>query len=259
MPTVLLKQPPNPAPERNHRVRAVLCSAIPREQHATIEARFGCPWREAYSTTEIGPVLLSVPLEDSSTVGSGAVGRPSPGAEARVADAEGREVAPGSTGELQMRGPGMMLGYWKNPEATAAWLRDGWAHTGDLATQDQRGYYHLVGRLKEMIRRGGENISAAEVEATLAEHPAVHTAACVPVLDEIRGEEVKAFVQLQPGGQVEPEVLLGYCREKLAAFKVPRYLAFIDRLPLTPSQRVEKHRLDRTRHGAYDAATRTWS
>jgi crotonobetaine/carnitine-CoA ligase len=160
---------------------------------------------------------------------------------------------------LLMRGPGMMLGYWKNPEATAAWLRDGWAHTGDLVSQDQRGYYHLVGRLKEMIRRGGENIAAAEVEAVLTEHPAIQAAACVPVLDDIRGEEVKAFVQLQPGMRVEPEVLLGFCREKLAGFKVPRYLAFIDQFPLTPSQRVEKHRLDRTRLGAYDATTKTWN
>lgn len=261
MPTVLLKQPENAVLERGHKVRAVICSAIPPTLHAAIEARFGCIWREGYSTTEIGPACLTVPLDDASTVGSGAMGRPAPGAEARVVDPAGEEVSRGEVGELLMRGPGMMLGYWQNPEATAAWLVDGWAHTGDLVFEDERGYYHIVGRLKEMIRRGGENIASAEVEATLCEHPAVRSAACVPVADEIRGEEVKAFIQLQPGAPPEsaaPEALLAFCRGKLARFKVPRYFAYIDEFPLTPSQRVEKHRLDRTARGAWDAVVGEW-
>lgn len=258
MPIVLLKQPPDPALERGHRVRAVMCSAIPPQQHAAIEARFGCPWREAYSTTEIGPVCLSVPLDDVDSVGSGLVGHPAPGCEARVVDPDGADLPDGEPGELLMRGPGMMLGYWRNPEATAAWRRDGWAHTGDLVVRDARGYFRLVGRLKDMIRRGGENIAAAEVEAVLAEHPAVRAAACVAVPDEIRGEEVKAFLELQPGAVPGPalaEELVAHCRARLAAFKAPRYVAFVDRFPLTPSQRIEKHRLDRTPTGAYDAAT----
>jgi crotonobetaine/carnitine-CoA ligase len=261
MPIVLLKQPENPALERGHKVRAVLCSAIPPKLHATIEARFGCSWREAYSTTEIGPACLAVPLEDDLSVGSGAMGRPAAGCSARVVDSTGRDVARGEVGELLMRGPGMMLGYWRNPEATASWLVDGWAHTGDLVFEDERGYFHIVGRLKEMIRRGGENIAAAEVEAVLCEHPGVRGAACVPVLDEIRGEEVKAFVTLQPGGtpeSVTPETLLAFCRSKLARFKVPRFVAYLDEFPLTPSQRVEKHRLDRTPAGAYDDLVGRW-
>ncbi len=256
MPIVLLKQPPDPGLERGHRVRAVMCSAIPPQLHAAIEARFGCPWREAYSTTEIGPVCLSVPLDDAGSVGSGTVGRPAAGCEARLVDAEGRDVSGGEVGELLMRGPGMMLGYWRNPEATAAWLRDGWAHTGDLMVRDRRGYYRLVGRLKDMIRRGGENIAAAEVEAMLAEHPAVRAAACVPVPDEVRGEEVKAVIELQPGHSASRRLaaeLVAFCRARLAPFKAPRYVAFVESFPLTPSQRVEKHRLDHTAAG-YDLA-----
>jgi acyl-CoA synthetase (AMP-forming)/AMP-acid ligase II len=256
MPIVLLKQPPSPE-EREHRVRAVMCSAIPPQLHATIEARYGCPWREAYSTTETGPVCLSVPLDDTASVGSGAMGWPGPACEARVVDADGRDVPDGTPGQLLMRGPGMMLGYWRNPGATDAWLRDGWAHTGDVVYRDPRGAFHLVGRVKDMIRRSGENIAAQEVEAVLAEHPAVHAAACVPVPDEVRGEEVKAFLQPQPG--IAPDEALArdvveFCRGRLAGFKVPRYVTFVDSLPLTPSQRVEKHRLDRTPAGAWDLA-----
>jgi crotonobetaine/carnitine-CoA ligase len=229
IPILLLKQLEDPTLERGHRVRAVICSAIPPQVHAAIEARFGCPWREAYSTTEIGPVCLTVPLEDAASVGSGAAGWPAPGAEARVVDSAGRDVAPGDTGELLMRGPGMMLGYWRNPEATAAWRRDGWAHTGDLVFRDERGAFHVVGRLKDMIRRAGENIAAAEVEA---------------------------YLQLQPGLTADPATagaVLHFCRSRLAGFKVPRYVAFVAEFPLTPSQRIEKHRLDRSPAGAFDA------
>ena len=262
IPLVLLKQPEDAELEAGHRVRAVICSAIPPELHAAIEARFGCLWREAYSTTETGPVSLLVPLAEAGSVGTGAMGRPAPGCEARVVDPSGAELGVGRVGELVMRGPGMMLGYWNNAEATASWRRDGWARTGDLVFRDDGGYYHMVGRLKEMIRRGGENISAAEVEAVLCQHPAVRMAACVPVPDEIRGEEVKAFLQLQPGetrDSAPPDAVLAFCRAKLAAFKVPRFISYLDEFPLTPSQRIEKHRLSREREGAYDAVTRTWS
>jgi crotonobetaine/carnitine-CoA ligase len=261
IPTLLLKQSENPALERGHKVKAVFCSAIPTQLHAVIEQRFGCVWRETYGTTETGPVCLTVPLDDVSTVGSGAMGRAGPGCEARVVDAEGRVAPRGTAGELVMRGPGMMLGYWNNAVASATWGRDGWAHTGDVVFEDPQGYFHIVGRLKEMIRRGGENIAAAEVEAVLCEHPAVRAAACVPAPDEVRGEEVKAFVQLVPGetpATVPPEALIAHCRSRLAPFKTPRYLSYIDEFPLTPSQRVEKHRLPRDPAGAWDAVNRMW-
>lgn len=262
MPVYLLKQPPNPEVERGHRVRYVACSGIVPQLHAEFESRWGVPWREAFGMTETG-VDLFVPVEDRACVGSGAVGRPVDGKEARVVDAAGCPLGDGAVGELCVRGTGMMLGYWNNPAATAERMRDGWLHTGDLAFRDEKGYYHIVGRLKDMIRRTGENISAVEVEGVLSQHPAVRGAAVVAVPDELRGEEVKAFIQLQPGHEgTEPRALVDFARAHLAAFKAPRFIEFVDDLPRTPSEKVAKHELlARTadqRRGAWDATTGTW-
>jgi crotonobetaine/carnitine-CoA ligase len=194
------------------------------------------------------------------------MGRPVPEREVRIAGPDDRALGDGQTGELVFRGKHMMRGYHRDPEATARWCRDGWAHTGDLAFRDERGYIHLAGRIKDMIRRGGENISAAEVESVLCQHPAVRAAACIPVPDELRGEEVKVFVQLQPGesaASTPPDLLLEFARQKLAPFKVPRYVEYVERFPLTPSERVEKSRLLASkpdqRVGAYDAVSGSWS
>jgi crotonobetaine/carnitine-CoA ligase len=137
-------------------------------------------------------------------------------------------------------------------------------HTGDLAYRDPSGWYHLVGRIKDMIRRGGENIAAAEVEAVLAQHPAVRSAAAVPVPDEVRGEEVKAFLELQPGCErTDPQQILDFARAHLAAFKVPRFLEYVGTMPRTPSERIAKHvllaRCDDQRRGSYDATTGSWA
>jgi crotonobetaine/carnitine-CoA ligase len=259
MPVLLLKQPPDPALERGHKVRFVLCSGIVPQLHATFEDRWGCPWREAYGTTETGAGLM-VPLEDTGAVGSGLMGAVVAHREARVVDPEtGRVVAPGTPGELQLRGPGMMLGYWGHQEASDRYFRDGWAHTGDLVVEDGRGYFRLVGRLKDMIRRGGENVSAAEVESVLAEHPAIAASACVPVPDEIRGEEIMAYIQLLPGhAEVarNPAQLSAWVAGRLAAFKVPRYFAFVESFPLTPSERIAKHQLKPGR--TWDATIPGW-
>jgi crotonobetaine/carnitine-CoA ligase len=260
MPVMLMKQPEDPAVDRGHKLRFVSCSGIPRDAHAAIERRWGVRWREVYGTTEIGGPLMAR-LEDTETVGSGSVGRLVAGYEARLVDPSGREVGVGPVGELYVKGPSLSLGYWNNPDATAAWMRDGWAATGDLMRRDHRGFYYLVGRTKDMIRRGGENIAAAEVEAILCQHPAVRNAACVAVLDEIRGEEVKAFVELQPGATPEtaaPPAILGFCGERLARFKVPRYLAYVGEFSLTPSQRIEKHRLSREPTDCWDGVTGGW-
>ncbi|HJR62661.1 MAG TPA: AMP-binding protein, partial [Gemmatimonadaceae bacterium] len=265
MPLLLLKQPADESVDRGHRVRFVLCSGIDARRHREIEERWGCPWREIYGSTEIGAGLM-VPLDDSASVGSGSLGRSVPEREAAIVGPDGRSVEDGQTGELLFRGEHMMRGYHRDPEATARWCSDGWAHTGDLAFRDERGYIHLAGRIKDMIRRGGENISAAEVESVLCQHPAVRAAACVPVPDELRGEEVKAFVQLQPGEtatSTPPDLLLEFARQKLASFKVPRYVEYVERFPLTPSERIEKSRLLASkpdqRVGAYDAVSRSWS
>lgn len=259
MPVLLLKQPPDPALERGHRVRFVLCSGITPQMHAAFEERWGCPWREAYGTTEVGAGLM-VPLEDAGSVGSGLMGRVPDHREARVVDpTTDQVVSPGTPGELQLRGPSMMLGYWGHQEATDRYFRDGWAHTGDLVIEDGRGHYRLVGRLKDMIRRGGENVSALEVESVLTEHPSIHAAACIPVPDEIRGEEIKAYIQLAPGltpAEAAPETIVAWVAARLAPFKVPRYLQFVESFPLTPSERVAKQQLTSGR--TWDATIPGW-
>ncbi|WP_242908065.1 AMP-binding protein [Actinomadura terrae] len=237
MPVFLLRQPPDAA-DRDHAVRLVLCSGIVPQLHAAMEERWGVPWREAYGTTETGADLY-VPVDDTASVGSGAVGVPVPGKEVRIVD-----------GELAVRGEPMMRGYWNDPAATAERIRDGWLYTGDLARQDERGRFHLVGRRKDMIRRGGENVAAAEVEAVLVRHPAVRAAAVVAVPDALRGEEVKAFVQVSE--RTDPSELIAFVRERLAPFKVPRFLEYVAEFPMTPSERIAKHLLPTGRGAAHD-------
>ena len=225
MPTLLLKMPPDPA-DRDHRVRAVQCSAIPPALHAELEERWGVPWFEAFGMTETGADIRVSPDDHDELVGSGCLGRPAAHREVRVDD----------DGQMWLRGPGMMDGYLGHPDPFV----DGWFPTGDLARLDDEGRVYLTGRLKDMIRRSGENIAAREVEDVLLAHPAVRLAAVVGVPDEIRGEEVKAYV-VAPGATEAG--LTAWCAERLAGFKVPSLWEFRDDLPLTASHRVEKAKL----------------
>ncbi|MGA8256854.1 MAG: AMP-binding protein [Nocardioides sp.] len=225
MPTLLLKMPAEPA-DREHHVRAVQCSAIPPSRHADLEERWGVGWYEAFGMTETGADIRVSAAEHDELVGSGCLGRPAGHREARVVD-----------GQLWLRGDGMMDGYLGHPDPFDA---EGWFPTGDLARFDDSGRIYLQGRLKDMIRRSGENIAAHEVEEVLAGHPAVRLAAVVGVPDEVRGEEVKAYV-VAPGAS--PAELEAWCAERLASFKVPRLWEFRDDLPLTASHRVEKAKL----------------
>jgi crotonobetaine/carnitine-CoA ligase len=251
MPLLLLRQPEDPV-EREHRLRLVVCSGIVPELHAEFERRWNVPWREAYGMTETG-VDLAAERGDRESVGSGSIGRPVPGKQARIVDADDRPLPDGEVGELVVRGGAMMRGYWNRPQETARTIRDGWLHTGDLATRREDGRFWLVGRLKDMIRRGGENVAAAEVEAVLATHPDVATAAVVGVPDALRGEEVKAVVQRRDGAAVTAAELHAHAGERLAPFKVPRYWSFAETLPRTPSERIAKHLLDREPGDAWDA------
>jgi crotonobetaine/carnitine-CoA ligase len=225
MPTLLLKMPTDPL-DRTHRVRAVQCSAIPPALHAEIEERWGVPWFEAFGMTETGADIRVSPDDHDELVGSGCLGRPAAHREVRVDD----------DGQMWLRGPGMMDGYLGHPDPFV----DGWFPTGDLVRLDDQGRIYLDGRLKDMIRRSGENIAAREVEDVLLAHPAVRLAAVVGVPDEIRGEEVKAYV-VAPG--VSSDELSAWCADRLASFKVPSQWEFRDDLPLTASHRVEKAKL----------------
>jgi acyl-CoA synthetase (AMP-forming)/AMP-acid ligase II len=257
MPILLLKQPENPELEREHRVRIVYCSGIYPPLHATLEQRFGSPWREAFGMTETG-LDLAVPIQATQTVGTGTMGQPVSGKEACIMNEAGQELKEGERGELCVRGGTIMQGYWHNPEATAKTLRDGWLHTGDLA-YCQNGQYFLVGRLKDMIRRGSENIAAAEVEAVACGHEYVLAVAVVAQPDDIRGEEVRLFVQLKPDMQLDPLELLEFMRLKIAAFKVPRFITLVEDMPRTPSERIAKHKLFETPQRTFDATTQAWS
>ncbi|CAB4727211.1 unannotated protein [freshwater metagenome] len=237
MPVLLLKMPPDPA-DRDHRVRAIQCSAIPPALHAQLEERWGAPWSEAFGMTETGADIRVSAEEHDELVGSGCLGRPAAHREARL-DAGDNEA-----GQLWLRGPGMMQGYLGHP---SPFDEDGWFPTGDLARTDAQGRLYLAGRLKDMIRRSGENIAAVEVEEVLLAHPAVRLAAVIGVPDEVRGEEVAAYV-VAPGAT--PEELTAWCAERLAPFKVPSVWRLRDELPLTASHRVEKAALRREVSGA---------
>lgn len=211
--------------------------------------------------TETGVDLL-VPVDDIESIGSGAMGLPVSTKKAMVVDTEGHEILDGKVGELVVQGEPMMLGYWNNPKATAETLINGWLHTGDLVTKDKKGYFYWQSRLKDTIRRAGENISTGEVESVLLEHKGIKAAAVLPVPDELRGEEVKAYIVLKPEQITDPESILDFAREQLAYSKVPRYIEFVDDLPRTASERVEKHKLIKAkpdlRMGSYDAIEKKW-
>ena len=264
MPKLLLKQPVDPA-ERDHSMRFVLCSAIPPEDHRAIEERWGVPWYEAFGMTESGLDITVHPDEHDRLVGTGCIGRPMPTREARIVGPDDAPLPPGEVGELVLRGLGLMDGYHNNPQATAETFRNGWLHTGDLARTDEAGRFYYVGRMKDMIRRSGENIAAAEVEGVITQHEAVKFAACMPVPDELREEEIKAYVVLQPGQSPQdttPDTLAAFCEARLAYFKVPRYWCYRDDLPRTASERVRKEVLKEEladlRIGAYDRVEKTW-
>lgn len=246
MPTLLLKQPPAPH-DRRHSLERVYCSAIPVEQHAAIEERWGVPWFEAFGMTESGMNIAVSPNDHDRLVGSACLGRVLPHNEAMIVDQDDGEVVTGTIGELVLRGLGFMEGYHDDPQATADFFRNGWAHTGDFAERDTDGLIYYRGRRKEMIRRGGENISPVEIETTLTSHRAVVECAVAPVPDQDVGEEIKAYVVCSRDADIDAPALAAYLLGKIASFKVPRYWELRDSLPHTQSEKVAKHELERGR------------
>lgn len=203
------------------------------------EQALGVPLVEAYGMTEASHQMASNPLPPAAHK-AGSVGLPS-GVEIRIVDAQGRTLEPGASGEVAIKGPGVTAGYLGNPEANADSFFDGWFRTGDRGSFDEDGYLRLEGRLKEMILRGGENISPYEIEEVLLGHPAVSDAICFGIDDEKYGERVGAAVAL--GGAVEERELIDYCRERLAAFKVPEVVHVLDAIPRTPTGKVQRKRV----------------
>ncbi|MGH7873515.1 MAG: class I adenylate-forming enzyme family protein, partial [Candidatus Binatia bacterium] len=162
----------------------------------------------------------------------------------RIVDEAGMDLPAGKAGEIVKQSPVVMKGYFKNPEATAKALKDGWLYTGDLGYLDADGYLYFVDRVKDMVRRGDENISSEEVERVLNSHPQVAESAVIAVPDQIRGEEVKAYIVLKAPAtpaSVPADEIWTFCKPHLAAFKVPRFIEYRDELPKTPSSKVQKN------------------
>ncbi|WPJ98662.1 fatty acid CoA ligase family protein [Pseudomonas putida] len=198
----------------------------------------------AYGMTETSPVSLQTGAADDLERRVTSVGRTQPRLESKVVDAEGNNVPRGEIGELCTRGYSVMLGYWNNPKATAESIdAEGWMHTGDLAVMDEQGYVRIVGRSKDMIIRGGENIYPRELEEFFFTHPAVADVQVIGVPCSKYGEEIVAWVRLHPGHAVSEEALREWARARIAHFKVPRYFRFVDAFPMTVTGKVQKFRM----------------
>jgi fatty-acyl-CoA synthase len=247
VPTMLIAMMEHPdfASRDHSSLRSVLSggSTVPADLVRRIESTVGIKFGIVFGQTEASPVITQTRLDDTPEDKAETIGQPQPQQEVKVIEADtGAIVAPGVIGEVCSRGYNVMLGYFEMPDATAETVdADGWLHTGDLGTMDERGYLRIEGRLKDMIIRGGENLYPREIEELLFTHPAVADVAVVGVPDDKWGEEVAAVVRRAPGQDaVSEEELRAYVRERLAPQKAPRKWAFVDDFPLTPSGKVQK-------------------
>jgi fatty-acyl-CoA synthase len=217
-------------------------AAVPPALVRRIESTLGIPLMIGFGQTEASPMMTMTRLDDTPEDRATSLGQPLPQTEVKIVDpATGQVVPPGSVGELCTRGYLVMHGYFENPTATATAIdADGWLHTGDLGSMDERGYCYIAGRLKDMIIRGGENIYPREIEQLLFTHLKVADVAVVGLPDPRWGEQVAAFVRPVAGQQPTAEELLAFCRQHLAPHKSPRYWEFVESFPLTPSGKVQK-------------------
>lgn len=236
--TMLWKQGPLPH-DRDHALRLGWGVPLP-EWAPQFEQRFGCRLVELYGSTELGAIIFT-PLDEPARAGS--CGKLLGPFELRIQNDAGEEAAPGTNGELLVRAlePGLITaGYYGMPEATQEALQGGWFHTGDVLRQDQDGYLYFVGRRKDMVRRRGENISAAEVEMAIETHPQVLQCAVFGVPSELSEEDVMACVVARPDAQLTPSALIEHCRPRMARFMLPRYIRMMTALPKTPTDKIEK-------------------
>jgi long-chain acyl-CoA synthetase len=209
---------------------------LPLEIVEPFEAKFGGRLMEGYGLTEASPVVSAHRLSGVRKLGS--VGQPIPGVQVAILDDEDRPVPAGELGEICVRGPNVMLGYYRLPEETARTLRNGWLHTGDVGRLDADNFLYVVERKKDLIIRGGFNIYPREVEEILYAHPAVAEAAVIGMPDPVMGEEVLAFVVRKPGAEAEADAIIAFCQERLAKYKCPRRVRFVPSLPKTPVGKI---------------------
>jgi len=218
-------------------------ASMPVEVLHGFEAAFGAIVLEGYGLSETSPVSSSNHPDRERKPGS--IGTPLEGVEMRVFDEDDNEVAQGEVGEIVIRGHNIMKGYWQRPDATAEAMRGGWFHSGDMARVDEDGYFFIVDRKKDLIIRGGYNVYPREVEEVLYEHPKIREAAVVGVPHDQWGEEIGAAVVLHDGEELAPEEVSAYVKERIAAYKYPRLVWFLDELPKGPTGKILKREIER--------------
>lgn len=194
----------------------------------------------AYGMTETSPVSFQSATDDPLEKRVATVGRVQPHLQCKIVDETGQVVPVGATGELCTRGYSVMLGYWEDEARTREAIRDGWMYTGDLATIDEQGYCNIVGRVKDMVIRGGENLYPREIEEFLFRHPKVQAVQVFGVPDPKYGEELCAWIVLKPGQSATEDEIRGFCRDQIAHYKIPRYVRFVDDMPMTVTGKVQK-------------------
>lgn len=264
MPEVVARNPESPEDARTD-LKVIYSYSHHPSNYRGYERRFGCPVRQGFGMTELGS-SLHVPVEADMMTGTGTVGIPSAHRQVRIVDDAGCEPPRGQVGEIVVRGFAMFAGYHNRAEANdTAFLPGGWFRTGDAGRQDSDGFFHYLGRRKDMIRRSGENVSAVEVEAVLRGVPGIVEAAVAAVPDAVREEAIKAYLRLDEDvtpEQVTPEIVLAHCTRNLARFKIPRCIEYVADFPRTPSMKVRKAELiarkPDLRAGAYDRVDGIW-
>ena len=240
---ILMKQPPQPN-DADNKVRFVLSAACPAEMWGPFEKRFGVKIYEGYGAVDGGGKAIM----NFGTAPVGSLGKPMPGVGSlRIVDSQGQDVPVGVAGELifKVSGNGGKVEYYKNTDATNEKVHDGWLYTGDLVRRDEQGYLYFVGRNTESMRRGGENVSAYEVEHTIMEHPAVEEVAVYAVPSELAEDEIMASISLVEGHSLKEEDLIDFLKEDLPKFAVPRYIRIVKEFPKTETQRIIKKELEK--------------
>jgi len=219
-------------------------ASLPVEVLSAIEAKLGATLLEGYGLSETAPVACF--NQPSKPTKPGSIGTPVPDVEMKLVDDEGNEVSgdPDARGEIAIKGPNVMKGYWNRPDATAEVMRGDWFLSGDIGTRDDEGYYFIVDRKKEMIIRGGYNVYPREIEEVLYEHPAVMEAAVIGVPDETHGEEIAAAIGFKPGESATEDEIQSFVKERVAAYKYPRHIWFVDELPKTATGKILKREIE---------------
>ena len=216
---------------------------LPVEIVEPFERKFGGKLMEGYGLTEASPVVSAHRLSGVRKLGS--VGQPIPGVRVSIQDDDGRHLPVGEVGEVCVKGPNVMVGYYRSPEETARAIREGWLHTGDMGRLDEDDFLYIVERKKDLIIRGGFNIYPREVEEVLYAFPKTAEAAVIAMPDALMGEDVLAFVVLKAGEAATADDVMAFCATRLARFKCPKHVRFVDSLPKSPIGKILKKELRR--------------